>query len=158
HVLSSVVDITERKRAEAQLAAVNATLKETDRRKDEFLAMLGHELRNPLSAVRNAVAIASLDPPHRTRAREIAGRQTDQLGRLSDDLLDVARLTQGRISLRKERVDLAEIIRRAIENTQPFIESRGVRLENIPAAAPMYLDADPARLEQVVVNLLTNAG
>ncbi len=141
-----------------QLASLNAALRDTDRRKDEFLAMLGHELRNPLSAVRNAVAIASLDQAQRNRALEIARRQTDQLGRLIDDLLDVARVTQGRISLRKERVPLAEIIRRAIDGTQSFIAERSVTLETLISPEQMLLDADSARLEQVFVNLLTNAG
>jgi signal transduction histidine kinase len=146
-------------RAESALtAAANEALKEADRRKDEFLAMLGHELRNPLSAVRNAVATASLDDNRRSRALEIARRQTEQLGRLIDDLLDVARITQGRISLRKEPMYLAEILERAIENTKSFIESRGVDLDVSIPASPTRLEADAARLEQVFVNLLANAG
>jgi PAS domain S-box-containing protein len=141
-----------------ELAALNSALKDADRRKDEFLAMLGHELRNPLAAVRNAVAIASLDEAHRGRALEIARRQTEQLGRLIDDLLDVARVTQGRISLRKQWISLAEIIRRAIDSTQSFIAGRGVVLDTSVSEDPMLVDADPVRLEQVFVNLLTNAG
>ena len=89
---------------------------------------------------------------------EIARRQTEQLGRLIDDLLDVARITQGRIYLRKQWVSLAEIIRRAIESTQSFIANRGIRLDNTVPIEPIPVDADPARLEQVFVNLLTNAG
>ncbi len=164
HVLSSIADITERKRAEEgmrdareQLAAANEALKDADRRKDEFLAMLGHELRNPLAAVRNAVATASLDAAHQTHALEIARRQTDQLGRLIDDLLDVTRITQGRISLHKERVHLAEVLERAIDSTRPLIESRRVRLTVSMPPTPIAMDADPARLEQVFVNLLSNA-
>jgi len=141
-----------------ELATLNATLRATDRRKDEFLAMLGHELRNPLSAVRNAVAIASLDEAHRGRALEIARRQTDQLGRLIDDSLDVARVTQGRVSLRKERVDLAEIIRRAFDSTQSFIAGRGVTMHSSIPQEPVLVEADPTRLAQVFGNLLTNAG
>ena len=146
-----------RERAD-ELAALNFILRDTDRRKDEFLAMLGHELRNPLAAVQNSVAVASLDEANRRRALEIARRQTEQLGRLIDDLLDVARITHGRIYLRKQWVSLAEIIRRAIESTQSFIANRGIRLENTVPIEPIPVDADPARLEQVFVNLLTNAG
>jgi PAS domain S-box-containing protein len=132
-------------------------LRDNDRRKDEFLAMLSHELRNPLAAVRNAVAIASLDETHRAHALEIARRQVEQLGRLIDDLLDVARITQGRITLRKERLYLASIIERAIESTRSFIESRGLYLTVSLGPEPIRVEADPARLEQVFVNLLTNA-
>jgi signal transduction histidine kinase len=88
--------------------------------------MLGHELRNPLAAVRKAVAIASLDETRRATALDIARRQVEQLARLIDDLLDVARITQGRISLRKETVYLGPVIERAIESVRSFIESRGL--------------------------------
>lgn len=143
-------------RVEAQRRA-REDAEASNRAKDEFLAMLGHELRNPLSAVRNAVATASLDESRRPRALEIARRQAEQLGRLIDDLLDVARITQGRITLRKERVHLNVIIDRAVEATRSFIESRGLRLTIAVASDPIRLEADPARLEQVVANVLTNA-
>lgn len=143
-------DVTEQHRSEQ-------VLREANRQKDEFLAMLGHELRNPLAAVRNAVTVASLDPAQQGRALEIARRQTDQLGRLIDDLLDVARITQGRIPLRKERTSLADVLQHALDHTLPFIESRGLRLEVAISDTPAHLDADPARLEQVFVNLLQNA-
>ena len=159
-------DVTLRKRAEAErqeLLAIadraRAEAEEANRAKDEFLAMLGHELRNPLSAVRNALATASLDESRRPRAMEIARRQAEQLGRLIDDLLDVARITRGRIALRKERVHLNEILQRAIESTRSFVEeSRGLRLAVTLAPETIRLDADPGRLEQVFVNLLSNAG
>jgi PAS domain S-box-containing protein len=138
------------RRARAEAEAAN-------RAKDEFLAMLSHELRNPLAAVRNAVVTAELDEVRRPRALEIARRQTDQLGRLIDDLLDVARVTQGRIALRKARVDLGEVIERALESTRSFIESRGLRLTISLARDPIRIEADPARFEQVLVNLLSNA-
>jgi signal transduction histidine kinase/ActR/RegA family two-component response regulator len=125
--------------------------------KDEFLAMLAHELRNPLSAVRNAVAAASLDESHRPHALEIARRQSDQLGRLIDDLLDVARVTKGQITLRKKRVPLAEVIEEAVESMRPTIESRGLTLRVALAREPICVEADSARLEQVFVNLLSNA-
>src|SRR5437879_199796 len=133
------------------------SLEASSRAKDEFLAMLGHELRNPLSAVRNAVATASLDESRRPRALEIARHQADQLGRLIDDLLDVARITQGRIALRKQRVDLVDVVARAVESTRSFIESRGLRLTVPVAAEAISVEGDPARLEQVFVNLLSNA-
>jgi signal transduction histidine kinase len=141
----------------ADLEAVLATLRETNRQKDEFLAMLGHELRNPLAAVRNAVATASMDVARRPRALAIARRQTDQLGRLIDDLLDVARITQGRIPLRKERVLLGEVLERALDNVRPVIESRGLVLQVAMGPVPLRVEGDPARLEQVFVNLLGNA-
>jgi signal transduction histidine kinase/ActR/RegA family two-component response regulator/PAS domain-containing protein len=136
---------------------VRESLEASNRAKDEFLAMLGHELRNPLSAVRNAVATARLDQGRRPRALEIAHRQTDQLGRLIDDLLDIARITQGRIVLRKERVNLAEIIERAVESVRPLVEERSVQLTVARTRAALRVDADAARLEQVFVNLLSNA-
>jgi signal transduction histidine kinase/CheY-like chemotaxis protein len=139
----------ERKAREAAEAA--------NRTKDEFLAMLGHELRNPLSAIRNAVVAARFDESRRDRALDIALRQTEQLTRLVDDLLDVARITQGRIRLRKERLSFGSVIERAVEGTRSFIEDRGHALSVSLAAEGMQLEGDPGRLEQVVTNLLTNA-
>src|SRR5207237_614172 len=89
---------------------------------DEFLAMLGHELRNPLSAVRNAIVTARLDPPRRERALDIARRQADQLARLVDDLLDVARITQGRITLRKRPISFAGVVERAVAQAEPSLD------------------------------------
>jgi PAS domain S-box-containing protein len=150
-------DVTERKQLEDELKRKLEQLAEADRRKDEFLAMLGHELRNPLSAVRNAVVTARLDPSRRERALDIAHRQTDQLGWLVDDLLDVARITRGRIMLRKQQVSLAAIVEQAVEGVRSFIEDRGHALTVSPPPDDVRLEADPARLEQVLVNLLTNA-
>jgi PAS domain S-box-containing protein len=154
-----LLDVLARQAADSiERMQADLALREADRRKDEFLAMLGHELRNPLAAVRNAVAIASLDETRRTPALDIARRQVEQLGRLVDDLLDVARITQGRILLRKERVYLAPIIERAIESIRSFIESRGLHLAVAFPSEPIRIEADPARLEQVFLNLLSNAG
>jgi signal transduction histidine kinase/PAS domain-containing protein/ActR/RegA family two-component response regulator len=136
---------------------IRESLEASNRAKDEFLAMLSHELRNPLSAVRNAVATISPDEVRRPRALEIARRQAEQLGRLIDDLLDVARITRGRIALRKEHVNLAEIIDRSVESVRPLTEERGVRLIVADTPAAIRVKADPARLEQVFVNLLSNA-
>ncbi len=162
--IGSVMDIHGRKRAEEQredllLIAERARndAETASRAKDEFLAMLGHELRNPLAAVRNAVATASLDASHRDQALAIARRQLEQLGWVVDDLLDVARITQGRITLRREPLVLQSVVERAVEATRPFAESRGhVLIVDVPRE-PVRVDGDAARLEQVLVNLLSNA-
>jgi PAS domain S-box-containing protein len=133
------------------------TLEASNRTKDEFLAMLGHELRNPLAAVRNAVATAIRDESRRGRALEIAERQSAQLGRLIDDLLDLTRITQGRITLRRERVRVHAIVEQAVEAVRPTIEARRLDLHVTIAPDPICVDADPARLQQVLVNLLSNA-
>lgn len=138
-------------------AQSSAALRDADRRKDEFLAVLAHELRNPLSAVRTAVATAALDPARRDEALAIARRQTEQLGWIVDDLLDVARITQGRIVLRREPLRLASVIERAVESVRPFIESRRHRFTIAEGAEPLWVNADGTRLEQVLVNLLSNA-
>jgi PAS domain S-box-containing protein len=145
-----VTDVTDRKRAQQSLEVAN-------RQKDEFLAMLGHELRNPLAAIRNAVATASLDGQHRDLVLAIARRQTEQLGRLVDDLLDVARITQGRITLRREPVLLKAVVERAVEATQPYFDEREHTLTVDVTPEDSYVDGDAARLEQVLVNLLSNA-
>jgi CheY-like chemotaxis protein/two-component sensor histidine kinase len=119
--------------------------------------MLGHELRNPLSAVRNAVVTARLDPSRRDRALEIASRSADQLGRLVDDLLDIARITHGRIALRKRRIVFDHVVERAIEAARPSLEERAHTLGVSLAGAHVLIDGDATRLEQVVANLLSNA-
>ncbi len=144
-------------RKEQQLEEKLAQLAEIDRRKDEFIAILGHELRNPLSAVQNAIAAARLDPSRRERALDIAHRQTAQLERLVDDLLEVARMTQGRLTLQMARVSLADIITRAVDATRWLVEARGHALVIRLPSDRITLDVDPARIEQVVANLLTNA-
>jgi len=154
--------------AHAAVAIDNARLYEAERRlrndaetssraKDEFLAMLGHELRNPLSSVRNAVVTATLDPSRRDRALGIARRGADQLTRLVDDLLDVARITQGKIALKKQRTRLASAIERAVEATRQIVEDRAHTLAVSLPCASVEVDGDQTRLEQVLVNLITNA-
>jgi PAS domain S-box-containing protein len=157
-------DVTERRRAESEREELlgiaqraRAEAEAANRAKDEFLAMLGHELRNPLSALRNAVVSARLDDKRRDRALLIAQRQSDQLARLVDDLLDVARITQRRIVLRKERVYLADIVDRAVEAARPLIEEKRHTLTVGLPPDPLCVDGDPVRLEQVVANLLSNA-
>jgi PAS domain S-box-containing protein len=157
-------DVSDRKRADAEreelLGAAECARAEAEaanRAKDEFLAMLSHELRNPLSAVQNAIVTAHLDGNRRERALEIARRQADHLGRLVDDLLDVARIAQGKIALEIQRVRLAAIVEHAVEATRPIIEQRGHELQVSVARDGLYVDGDPVRLEQVIGNLITNA-
>jgi PAS domain S-box-containing protein len=127
-----------------------------DRAKDEFLAMLGHELRNPLAAVQSAIIAARLDGSRRDEALEIARRQAVQLRHLVDDLLDVARVTRGKIALRKRRLFLTSVVERAVEAARTQIQERGHAL-SISLSPEIVVDADASRLEQVLVNLLTNA-
>jgi len=140
-------------------ARLNAELQEADRRKDEFLAMLGHELRNPMAAMAGALEVMRARPDdleNVARARAVIERQAEQLARLVDDLLDVARVTRGKIVLRPEVVDVAAIALRAIEATQAFADSKQHEIE-LAVRQPAYTRADCARLEQMLTNLLTNA-
>jgi PAS domain S-box-containing protein len=145
-------DVTDQERAEELIGA--------DRRKDQFLAMLAHELRNPLAPIRNAVElmrqVETLDPSFQ-EAREMVERQVKHLARLVDDLLDVSRINQGSIRLRKEVMDLGLVIQRAVDATRPIIDSRAHQLTLQLPREKIRLDADPARLQQVVSNLLHNA-
>jgi PAS domain S-box-containing protein len=154
------LDITEQKRLEEELRRRAEELIGADRRKDQFLAMLAHELRNPLAPIRNAVElmrqVETLDPSFQP-SREMVERQVKHLARLVDDLLDVSRITQGSIRLRKEVLDLGTIVQRAVEGTRPIIESRAHTLSVQLPTEPVRLEADPTRLEQVISNLLNNA-
>jgi signal transduction histidine kinase len=135
-------------------------LQDANRRKDEFLAMLSHELRNPLAPIRNAVeVIRRLAPPDPklTMARDVVDRQVSLLARLVEELLDVSRISQGKIALKKEPVDLGRIIAHSVETARPLIDARGQTLSVAVPAAPVWLSADFARLSQVVANLLNNA-
>lgn len=144
---------------EAQLRAKNAELAQADRQKNEFVAMLGHELRNPLSGVSNAVATAEIDNSRRERALSIAHRQVNQLSGLVDDLLDFERIDKGRIALKREVIRLANIVRLAVEETQSQLGRWPHRLSILisPQAEGALIDADPTRLRQVISNLLHNA-
>jgi PAS domain S-box-containing protein len=146
-------DVSERRRAEA-------ALKESDQRKDEFLAMLAHELRNPLAPIRNGVQIfRALAPPvpELQVAIEMIDRQVHQMTRLVDDLLDVSRITRGKIELRRERVELATIMKGAVEASRPLIDQRGHELTVTMPPQPIHLEADLTRLSQVLMNLIHNA-
>jgi two-component system CheB/CheR fusion protein len=149
-----------RQRIDEELRRRADEIAAADRRKDQFLAMLAHELRNPLAPIRNAVElmrqVETLDPSFQPN-REMVERQVKNMARLVDDLLDVSRITQGSIRLRKEPVELRNILERAVDGTRPLIESRGHQLILELPRDPIRLDADPTRLEQVVTNLLNNA-
>jgi signal transduction histidine kinase len=151
--VGAVVDITERRHAEAKL-------REEDRKKDEFLAMLSHELRNPLAAIRSSVHVLDRAQPGSAPARRAHGiidRQAGQLTRLVDDLLDVTRIARGKLRLQREPVELGEIVRRTVDDLRTEAEARGNALELVPAAEPLWVDGDAARLAQIVGNLLHNA-
>ncbi len=148
-----VEDISGRKRAERML-------REVDRRKDDFLAMLAHELRNPLTPIRNVAHILArgqADAATVRRSAEILERQASHLTHLVDDLLDVARITRGRVTLRREPLDLASVIDTALEAVRPLLQFRGQSVVVARTEERLYIDADKVRLCQVATNLLTNA-
>jgi PAS domain S-box-containing protein len=149
------IDITERKQYEDALA-------DADLRKNEFLAMLAHELRNPLAPIRNALEImrraAGVESSHSfASAVAMMERQVGHMVRLVDDLLDVGRISRGKIELRRERVELSSVVYHAVEAARPLCESMGHELTVTLPPEPIYLSADPTRLTQVVGNLLNNA-
>ena len=130
------------------------------RRKDEFLAMLAHELRNPLAPIRNALhvlAVDDSDPARRSMLRRLMERQVDHMVRLVDDLLEASRLSRGMITLHLERIDLRNAVRNALEQSRPLIDAGRYALEVDLPDAPVPVDADPVRIAQVVGNLLNNA-
>ncbi len=148
-----VVDVTQRRKAEE-------ALRDADRRKDEFLAMLAHELRNPLTPIRNAVYImgkVALPDARLKWAQEVVEEQVTQLARLVDDLLDVSRIVRGKIRLQRERVQLEPLLQRAATAVRPTVEARRQLLAVRLPEQPTWVHADPVRLIQVVVNLLDNA-
>ncbi|MDC3989144.1 PAS domain S-box protein [Polyangium jinanense] len=147
------MDVTARKEAEQ-------ALREADRRKDEFLAMLAHELRNPLAPIRNAAQILRLvgmADPRIERSTAIIERQVQHMSRLVDDLLDVSRITSGKIKLQKGRVDVAPIVWRALETARPLLDARKHEIAIELPTEPVWVYADPTRLTQMIENLLTNA-
>lgn len=151
--IGSVIDITDRKEAEEALL-------EADRRKNEFLATLAHELRNPLAPIRHGLELMSRaadDPPAVERARAMMERQVRQMVRLIDDLLDVGRISRGKLALRREPVELASVVRDAVEAIRALADRAGHRLTVRLPSQPLVLDGDAARLTQVLANLLNNA-
>jgi signal transduction histidine kinase/ActR/RegA family two-component response regulator len=150
----------ENEQSQQRLQQQAAALRDADRRKNEFLAILAHELRNPLAPIRNATEVLRLQDlpdPNVRWAQELIERQVHQLSHMVDDLLDVSRIALGKIRLQKETVALKSIVDRAIETTQPLIDARGHRLTVSMPPESVWLEADALRLTQVLVNLLTNA-
>jgi PAS domain S-box-containing protein len=153
NIVGISLDVTERRKAEEELKDVN-------QRKDEFLAMLAHELRNPLAPIRNAAQILrahSTGQPELEWARTIIERQTQHLVRLVDDLLDVSRMIRGKIMLKKSRVEIAELIQHAVDTSQPLIRSRKHQLHVNLSPGSLTIDGDLTRLAQALANLLNNA-
>jgi PAS domain S-box-containing protein len=154
-------DVSARKGAEESLRELNRQLRESDRRKTEFLAMLSHELRNPLAPIRNSIYLlerAAPDSDQAARAREVVRRQTEHLTRLVDDLLDLTRISHGKIPLDRTRVDLREIVRKTTDDLHSVLAQAGIdlRVEFVTVGA-MWVEADPTRIAQVLANLLNNA-
>jgi PAS domain S-box-containing protein len=160
-------DVSERRRSEVALRKASRELKlradelaDADRRKDNFLALLGHELRNPLAPLRNAVAILDLargDVRALEQARAMIDRQVRHLTRLVDDLLDASRIANNKIRLRRERLDLAQVVRTTAEDLRPDLEAAGLKLAVDVSTEPLWVEGDSVRLAQVVGNLLHNA-
>jgi PAS domain S-box-containing protein len=154
------VDIHERKELEERLAERTRALRLADRRKDEFLAMLAHDLRNPLGPITNAVAMMKTmedDTPAVAPLRQIIERQLEQLKRVIADMRDVTRVTQARLELHKEALAVDELVRLAVEAAQPTIDARGHRLRIDLPAAPCAVWGDAQRLSQALAHLLVNA-
>jgi PAS domain S-box-containing protein len=154
------VDISHLQRAEDELRRLNDELREADRRKDEFVATLAHELRNPLGPIRNAVRILQAKGPREPElewGRSVIERQVSHMARLLEDLLDVSRITQGKLELRRAPATLQAVIESAVETSRPAIEAAGHSLDVQLPAEPIVLEVDSVRLEQVFANLLTNA-
>jgi PAS domain S-box-containing protein len=153
-------DITERKRDEEQLRQLAAELSESSHRKDEFLAILAHELRNPLAPIRNGLEVMKLAAGKQAtieQARSMVERQVTQMVRLVDDLMDVSRISRGTLELRKERISLATVVNSAVETSLPLIEQMGQELTVTLPGHVLLVDADMTRLVQVFLNLLNNA-
>ncbi|HEY3324618.1 MAG TPA: ATP-binding protein [Planctomycetota bacterium] len=152
-VQCNIRDIAKRKRAEDGL-------KDAERRKDDFLAMLGHELRNPLAPIRNASNIlkrVNTTDPTVQRAREMIDRQVSQMARLIDELLDVSRIARGKVQLRKDSIDLTQMMRVFAVDYQPTMEGGGLTFERCISDRALWIHGDPARIQQIVGNLLNNA-
>src|SRR5437667_7344515 len=153
-------ELEERRRTERSLREAEDSLKQAGRRKDEFLATLGHELRNPLNPIRSAVELlrqkGASDPDVRW-SHEVIQRQVVHLARLIDDLLDVSRITQGKIDLRRDLVELNQVLESAVESVRPLVQGSGKQLMVRHPKEAVLLNADPVRLAQVFSNLLDNA-
>ena len=154
------IDITERKRSEEERRRLNAELAQSLRRKDEFLATLAHELRNPLAPIVTALEVLRLKAPADPQmrwSRDVIERQVRHMTRLVDDLLDVARISTGKAQLRIERVELAGVVQHAVEAVKSLFDTAGHAFSLSLPHGPLLLEADPTRLSQVLANLLSNA-
>jgi PAS domain S-box-containing protein len=159
-VLATNRDITERKRAEEALRAANGQLIEADRRKTEFLAMLSHELRNPLAPIRNSLYILDRAAPggeQARRAQRVIDRQVTHMARLVDDLLDVMRISRGKTHLQLERLDVTDVVSHAADDHRAAFANAGLGLEVSVPARPVWIEGDRVRMAQLVGNLLSNA-
>ncbi|MGZ8424702.1 MAG: hybrid sensor histidine kinase/response regulator [Candidatus Binatia bacterium] len=159
-VVCYFIDVSKRVQLSDDLRQYAANMFDADRRKNEFLAMLAHELRNPLAPISNALQIMRLAPGDEQSvqaATEMMERQVGEMVRLVDDLLDVSRISRGTIELRRGRVELASVVRHAVEASRPAMESAEQALTITLPPQPIYLNADPTRLAQVLGNLLNNA-
>jgi two-component system CheB/CheR fusion protein len=158
-LLLTFVDITEAKDRERRLALTEAALREADRRKDDFLSVLSHELRNPLAPIRNSLFVlehAGTDSAVAAGARDIIDRQVAHMARLVDDLLDVTRIMRGKVLLRREAVDLGALVSRTVDDLRTGFTSAGIALE-VSAMPGLWINADAARIVQVLSNVLGNA-
>ncbi len=159
-VTAAAMEITAMKKAEQRIHALLEELRDADRKKDEFLATLAHELRNPLAPIRNSLELlkrAAGNPELLTQAQVTMDRQVGHMVRLIDDLLDVSRITSNKLELKRERVELGTIMQHAIEACRPNCERAEHELHVAKPSEPIYLNADPVRLTQVFVNLITNS-
>lgn len=150
----------EKLRLNSALRESEEALRDADRRKDEFLATLAHELRNPLALVRNVVSLfqsSEFSEAQQRWGRDIIDKQVSYLTRLTDDLFDISRITREKLGLHKEHVELCEIIKTAVESSRPFIEERGHKITVTLPSSYVYIDADRVRLSQVFMNLINNA-
>jgi PAS domain S-box-containing protein len=160
HLIGVIADITERKELEDSLRKMAHDLSEADQRKDEFLATLAHELRNPLAPIRNGIELLKRQEQGNAEALAVVGvmeRQMKHMVRLVDDLIDVSRITRDKLELRRQLLDLGQVLRTAIEACQPLIESKGHHLALTLPPVQVALEADATRLVQVFSNLLNNA-
>jgi len=159
-LIATVKSLLRLRHAEQEMRLRADQLAEADRRKDEFLAMLAHELRNPLAAIMTAIGILERKPSDdakEVRMRSIIQRQTHHLARLVDDLLDVSRITRGKVQLRRDRMDLRGVLQQVLPLIRPVAEGRQLRMESSLPEQPLWMNADATRLEQVFMNLLDNA-
>jgi len=152
-------ELEERKRMEDALRLSEAQIAEASRRKDQFLAVLSHEIRGPLAPIQSALHVLQRDPngPLAAQARDIVERQVTHMARITDDLFDLSRISSGTILLRRERVDLTEVVRRAVGDYRIALEAAGLSLESHLPDRSLWVSGDPTRLTQILTNILQNA-